>query len=418
MRLVDLLSFGVAEPRSVYIHIPFCASRCGYCDFLSCPLSETTSTMRSAYVERVLSRLAECVGAMREPIETLYIGGGTPTALEDATFKRLVAGAGSVTGGGLREWTMEANPESLSPGKLEAAASAGVSRLSLGIQSMDARQLEVLGRKARPEDNLKALRLAAASGLAVSADLISSLPEPARPRSQEKRGGMKLVDSLDILLDAGVGHISLYDLVVEEGTPIAARIRSGELVLPDADEAWAERKEAEARLGARGFYRYEVSNFAPPGAESLHNGTYWSMRSYLGIGSGAVSTLVSEDLVFDPQDQETASIRMEEGRDLAAWLADPDAALSVSRIGRKDSAFESVMMGLRTSSGLDLGRFRARFGADAATILARTMGIWKNDFVVGEGKLYVGDSGLDRLNPILVDALGDLEAHFGGKHGY
>ena len=417
MTLSGLIRSGAAEPLSIYLHVPFCASKCGYCDFHSQPLCASSSDLRSRYVDRLLLRLGECVGSMRGPLETLYIGGGTPTSLEDEVFKRLLSGVCAIVGRNLREWTLEANPESLSPVKLEAALSAGVTRLSLGIQSMESLELEVLGRKARPVDNARAVSLAAASGLAVSADLISSLPLQARPGSGGGRGRKSLQNSLDFLLDSGVGHISLYDLVVEEGTPMAARIESGELVLPDPDEAWAERKEAEGRLAVRGFNRYEVSNFAPAGAESVHNGTYWSMRSYLGIGSGAVSTLVSEDQAFDPEDRETAAIRMEEGRDLAAWVDDPDTALSVSRISRKDSAFETVMMGLRTSAGLDLDRFRARFGIDPGVMLARTIRTWKDEFIAEEGRLAVRDSGLDRLNPILVDALCDIEASFGGKHG-
>jgi oxygen-independent coproporphyrinogen III oxidase len=417
MRLSDLVSSVGAEPRAIYIHIPFCYSKCGYCDFHSCPLSASTPSLRALYVEKILSRLRDCLQGRKDPIETLYIGGGTPTALEDGTFERLVSGVGALVGGNLREWTLEANPESLSPRKLEAAARAGVSRLSLGIQSMEARDLELLGRKAGPEDNARAVGLAVASRLAVSADLISALPLPAAMAGVGKGRSKGLGASLDFLLGAGVGHISLYDLVVEEGTPMAARIGAGELVLPDADEAWEERKAAETRLAAGGFGRYEVSNFAPPGAESIHNGVYWSLGSYLGIGSGAVSTLVSESPIFDREDPGTASLRMEEGRDLASWTADPDASLSVSRISRKDSAFETVMMGLRTRKGLDLERFGRRFEADPLAILTRTLVTWKHDFSIGEGRLSVGDAGMDRLNPILVDALVDIEKHFGGSHG-
>jgi oxygen-independent coproporphyrinogen-3 oxidase len=418
MRLAEALSGSPgrrAQPASIYLHIPFCSSKCGYCDFHSKPIGSMAPSFRASYVEKLLSRLAECVRELDAPLETLYIGGGTPTALEDELFEKLVSGAGAMVGRDLREWTLEANPESLSPEKLAAAVSAGVTRLSLGIQSMDGAELKILGRRASPDDNARAIRLAVASSLSVSADLISSIPVPAG--TEKRKNGSALADSLAFLLDEGVGHISLYDLVVEEGTPIAARLAAGELVLPDADEAWAERKAAERQLAEKGFGRYEVSNFAPPGAESLHNAVYWSMRSYLGIGSGAVSTLVSEGPVFDPEDPGTASLRMEEGRDLEAWLEDPDACLSVSRITKKDSAFETVMMGLRTARGLDMERFRRRFEADPGTILARTLGIWKNHLVERGGRLAVDDAGLDLLNPTLVDALVDVENYFGGDHG-
>ncbi|MCX7026293.1 MAG: coproporphyrinogen-III oxidase family protein [Spirochaetes bacterium] len=422
MKLAELLTLPSgrrAMPRSIYIHIPFCSSKCGYCDFHSLPLGSISSALRSAYIDRILSRLAECVEAYEAPFETLYIGGGTPTALEDNLFERLLRGVDELAGRGVLEWTLEANPESLSPRKAGIAAASGVTRLSLGIQSMDDGELKVLGRKARSEDNKRAIKLALASGLAVSADLISSIPAEAAPGGGAGPGKRRaLAESLAFLLDEGVGHISLYDLVVEKGTPLSGRLVRGELLPTDADEAYEERKEAERRLVERGYARYEVSNFAPPGAQSLHNSVYWCMRSYLGIGSGAVSTLVSEGPVFDPADLATASLRMEEGRDLGAWLAEPDACLSISRLSRKDSAFETIMMGLRTASGLDTERFAARFGGDPESILARTLGIWKGEFGTRSGgRLAVNDAGLDLLNPILVDALIDVEAFFGENDG-
>jgi len=415
MRLAELLSqpFGPgARPTSIYIHIPFCSAKCAYCDFFSLPPGSTSREIRSAYVDMVLLRLGDCVRALDAPFETLYIGGGTPTVLEDEIFERLLKGAAEIVGAGLLEWTVEANPESLSPRKLEATLSAGVTRLSLGIQSMDPGKLDILGRRAGREDNERAIDLVKGSGVALSVDLISAIPEFFAQKKTLKADGL-LADSLDFLLDKGVGHLSLYDLVVEEGTLISRRLQQGELFLPDEDKAYDERKAAESRLAERGFERYEVSNFAPTGSESIHNAAYWSMRSYLGIGSGAVSTLVADEGTFDSSDPGTASLRIEEGKDLRAWLADPDLILQAARLSRKDSAFETIMMGLRTKKGLDVRRFSVRFGVDVEAVLARTIKTWKDRFKFrADGYLSVDDGGMDLLNPILVDALADVEARF------
>ncbi|HWR11608.1 MAG TPA: radical SAM family heme chaperone HemW [Rectinemataceae bacterium] len=415
MNLADFLSEsgGAFEtPRSLYIHIPFCSSRCSYCDFHSFPCSSLSASLRAEYVEKLLRRAEVFRLAMSAPIETIFIGGGTPTVLEDEVFGRLLRGIRALADQAPLEWTVEANPESLSPEKLEMLVVNGVTRLSVGIQSMDDGELAMLGRHARAADNRRAIALAAQSGLDLSADLMTALP--ARRSTGSLAGGSSLADSIGFLAENGVGHISVYDLVVEDGTPIKKRLDEGELLHADEDLSFDARMSAEALLANLGFSRYEVSNYALKGRECLHNHAYWSMNSYLGLGSGAASTLIVAD--GEKADSLGASgclsLRVEEGEDLPAYLIDPDKEATLTWIARKESAFEMVMMALRTSRGLDEARFEARFGLPAVGALAKTIRTWKERFSENGGRLRLDGPGLDILNRILVDALDEMESGF------
>lgn len=410
-------------PRALYLHVPFCSTRCAYCDFHSFGARATSPAQRSAYAAALVLRAGELVEAFSDRIDTVFIGGGTPTSLEDEDFGALLKGVAAICAGRGRpaplEWSVEANPESLTPTKLAMMKDSGVSRLSIGIQSMDDGELGLLGRGARRADNLRALTLAAASGLAVSADLMTALPRRAgrKAPSANAVSANALEQTARLLASSGVGHLSIYDLVVEEGTRIAELLSKGELVPADEESAVQERAAAEAALRELGFRRYEVSNYALPGRECGHNQAYWSMRSYLGAGSGAVSTL----MVADTEAAEALgaggglSLRVEEGRDLGAWLENPDDAAAASWIGAKDSAFEMIMMGLRTSRGLDMRRFNARFSAAGSgpglpSFLLPAVERWKGRFSESDGFLRLDGQGLDLLNPILVDVLSAMDS--------
>jgi oxygen-independent coproporphyrinogen-3 oxidase len=388
-------------PRSLYIHIPLCSSRCAYCDFHSLPCAKVPAAQRAAYTEILLRRVETLCAAIQAPVETVYIGGGTPTALEDSDFRRIVGGIGAMFGHSLREWTVEANPESLSPTKLEIMVESGVTRLSIGIQSMDEGELELL----------RAMQLAAGSGLALSADLITALPVNKVDSKRSFAAHLPLRDGVGILAGKGFGHISIYDLVVEEGTAIHRRLDEGELIHVDEDRAFDERREAESFLDSLGYGRYEVSNYALPGRECVHNRAYWSMDSYLGIGSGAVSTLIVADGArADSLGASGAlALRIEEGKNLASFLRDPDEDVALSWIDRQDSVFELVMMSLRCSDGLDEKRFRSRFGLEARDMLQSTIRKYGEHFSGIGGRLCLDNSGLDVLNMILVDAMDEME---------
>lgn len=381
--------FAYEAPRSLYVHVPFCAQKCAYCDFHSRPANHSES---SAYAKALAGRVAASRGLFPEGLSTIYVGGGTPTVLETEDFRTLMEALGSLAGPETAEWTVEANPESLDRERIEILAEAGATRLSLGIQSMDRRELGILGRKASPEANLRALRLASSSGMDVSADLICGIPRPG-PDPLPDRPSLEAQAS--ILIGEGATHLSLYDLTVEEDTPLAARIGRGELSLPDGDEAQEERAGAEEFLARRGLARYEVSNFAFPGKESRHNMAYWSMDSYLGMGSSAVSTLIGKG---HPE-----SLRIEET---------PRGEAKVSYLDARTSAFEFLMMGLRTSRGASISRFSHRFGLSLVPSLRRTMERFPGRFREVGGGLALDGRGLDILNSILLSIMDDVDLSF------
>lgn len=390
-------------PLALYIHVPLCASKCAYCDFYSLPRSCADLPSQDSLVEALLARARIALDLYlprpKPSLETLYIGGGTPTVLDPAPFHRLLSGLASLVGP-CREWTLEANPESLDETHLDIALEAGVTRVSLGVQSLDDGLLRRLGRPADSRTALRALRRAASRpGLRVSADLIAGLPR-----------SLALEDEASRLLEAGIEHLSLYDLTIEDATPLAAQIREGRFLLPDLDSAYEEVQRTGAVLAKAGFRRYEVSNWSRPGAECLHNCAYWRLDSYLGLGPGGVSTLQVADEPGLGPGLRGGSLRLEETRDIQLFASDPEGGAGTSiELSPRDTAFEVILMGYRTIWGVDRPAFARRFGLDLESLIGGTLGAWASH-LRPEGGL--DEPGLDLLNPFLVDCLGELEARF------
>jgi oxygen-independent coproporphyrinogen-3 oxidase len=393
-------------PSALYAHVPLCRSRCPYCDFYSNLIASVAESAPAALVEATLERargLAGRFGSSR--LETVYVGGGTPTVLPPRLLGGLLGGLRALAPRCV-EATVEANPESLDRERLDALFDAGATRISLGVQSLDDDVLGILGR---PHDAAAAERAAAlvsAASLLLSADLIAGAPRlPERGGRKGAQSPMSLAAQAARLLEMGACHLSMYDLTVEEGTTLASALRSGELVLPGEDEAFEEREEAESILSGAGFRRYEISNYAKPGSECLHNQAYWSMDSYIGAGPGAVSTIRragSPGL--------GSSLRIEEPRTIEAYGA---SAAAETEIPPRDSAFEVVMMAFRTALGLDLDGFRSRFGLDARALLSGTLARWAERLVeISASRIALDPRGLDLSNRFLADCLIELEATF------
>jgi oxygen-independent coproporphyrinogen-3 oxidase len=275
-------------PFGIYVHVPFCAARCGYCDFNTYTASELAGSGASPdgwleAVRRELDRAAAVVGP--RAVDTVFVGGGTPSLLG---AQRLGAVLDAVRGTfGLvpgAEVTTESNPESTSPEFFAGLAEAGYTRVSLGMQSAAPGVLAVLDRRHTPGRPIAAAREARAAGLAhVSLDLIYGTPGE---RDDDLRG------SLEAVLTAGVDHVSAYALIVEEGTALARRIRRGELEAPDDDVAADRYELVDDVLGAAGFDWYEVSNWArSPADRCRHNLGYWCDGDWWGVGPGAHSHL-------------------------------------------------------------------------------------------------------------------------------
>ncbi|MFY9711831.1 MAG: radical SAM family heme chaperone HemW [Microbacterium sp.] len=286
-RLPHDLPIDLAVPFSAYLHIPFCRVRCGYCDFNTYTSGELRGARQEDYASTLEAEisLARTVlgdaGALR-PMDTVFFGGGTPTLLPAGDLARMldtaVSAFGLVDGA---EVTVEANPDTVTPSVARTLADAGVTRLSIGMQSAVPHVLAALDRTHDPENVRTAVAAAKDAGLAVSVDLIYGAP------------GESLADweaSLDAALDLESDHISAYALIIEDGTKLARQIRRGEVPRPD-DDVQADMYElADARLAAAGFDWYEISNWArDPDQRSRHNLAYWRGSDWWGFGPGAHS---------------------------------------------------------------------------------------------------------------------------------
>ncbi len=270
-------------PFGIYVHVPFCITRCGYCDFNTYTPAELGGVNPDAWLEVLRSELELAAARLDAPtVRTVFVGGGTPSLLGGARLASVMdAVRANFTLAFDAEVTTEANPESAWPDFFSAALAAGFTRVSLGMQSVAPRVLGVLDRIHTPNRSAAAAREALAEGFEhVSLDLIYGTPGESDD---------DLLWSIDTAIETGVDHVSAYALVVEEGTALARRVRRGELAAPD-DDVLAHRYElADERLSAAGLDWYEVSNWSRPGGQCLHNLGYWSGGQWWGAGPGAHS---------------------------------------------------------------------------------------------------------------------------------
>ena len=266
---------------ALYLHVPFCHAKCAYCDFFSRACSPTALEQQGvAYVERLCCQIDALgtAGALAG-VRTVYIGGGTPTVLGEGLVDIVCA---------VRRWadpiefSVEANPESLDDALAVALATAGVTRVSLGVHSLDDTELKRVGRIHTAAEALAAITRAKRCGMDVSADLMCGLPGQTTQSWSA---------TLERLIAADPDHVSVYPLTVEEGTPLARACEADSSLEPDEDFQATCMEEAAYLLGKAGFARYEVASYARPGKECRHNEAYWTGLSYLGLGPAAASML-------------------------------------------------------------------------------------------------------------------------------
>ncbi len=394
--------------KTLYIHIPFCLSKCDYCDFFSIPCS----CIPDEYVTALLNECAFYCRRFRvDGFKTVYLGGGTPSLLSAAQLDRLLSSLKSFGSACASEITVEMNPETVTKEKLEAVQANGVNRLSLGVQSLHDEALAAVHRHCSAEKALEGLETVASIWNGdVSLDVMAGLP------GQTER---TFKDSLEQILSFNSEHISLYSLTVEEGTPLYKRIKNGFVLNEDEiDEQWFLGREM---LLEHGYRQYGVSNFAKPGHESRHNSAYWQQEDYIGIGCGATGT------VYDfSSGGQGFRWKNEESLDsyLSFWLdaADEERWLEKAPLVRENldlatQEFEFLMMGLRTLKGVCADEYRKRFSAlepwkgDIAFRLGESDGIWKRFSdenkcsvvqIAGGGKQYaLTNEGLLFLNTFL-----------------
>ena len=333
------------SPIGLYLHIPFCRSKCPYCDFCSFPRPDAGTV--DAYVDELIRRVRAAGQGITLPVDTVYIGGGTPTLLTPRQAERLteaVHAAFRVLPDA--EFTVEGNPAAVTAEGLAAWRAGGVNRLSLGAQSAHDAELKALGRLHTWQDVRDAVTAARSAGIDnINLDFMLAIPNQT-PES--------LRGTLEAALSLEPDHLSAYCLIIEEDTPFARRGRKA-LGLPEDDDAADELaaglyEQASALLVSAGYEHYEISNYARPGRRSRHNLHTWQDRPYLGLGPGAYSFL--------------NGLRWGQSRDLAAFLRGEDITVDRYAPDEAERMGEYIMLGLRLREGIYESDFRDRFGVD------------------------------------------------------
>lgn len=329
----------------VYVHIPFCASRCSYCDFYSTlRLTDAAAPYVEAVVTEARLRRDELHG---EPIKTLYLGGGTPSQLPTALLEQLVNGLGSALGlDQVEEFTIEANPDDVTADWCASVAALGVNRVSMGVQSFEDDILRLIGRRHTAKQAIEAVtRLREAGINNISIDLIYGLPGQT-PASW--------AETVQQALALAPEHISAYGLTYEEGTRLWQQRERSEVTEVPEEQCLEMYRTLIDRLQAAGYEHYEISNFALPGYHSRHNSSYWHDIPYLGLGAAAHS--------YD------GKVRRSNPCDLQQYIATVMAggtAYEQEELTLQERYDERVMLGLRTSDGVNGERLRQDFGDEA-----------------------------------------------------
>lgn len=327
---------------SIYIHIPFCVSKCTYCDFCSfvCDTTEHNQYLMALHQE-IDARASDFVGYH---ITSIYIGGGTPSVLPVGALSAIIQHIRSTFDlSKCTSITVEANPNSFTPQLASSLALAGVNRLSFGLQSSDNRLLKLLNRPHTYEDLERAIQVAISANITnINVDILLGIPTQTMEQ---------LTNTLNNLVNLPIKHISAYGLILEPGTPLTRAIQNGELKELDEDFANVMYDYTVDFLQKNGYSRYEISNFAIPGFESLHNLNYWQRGQYLGLGLASHSFLNG----FHWQNTDI----------LSTYINNPTNCIQdVEQENIHTAKLETIMLALRTTKGLDITKFNAKFGTD------------------------------------------------------
>lgn len=380
----------------LYLHIPFCVRKCAYCSFVSFPAA---AEKKDAYVASLLREAELRQSEADGPVETVYIGGGTPSLLSPSQLRRLIAG--------LREYyeirpdaelSMESNPGTLTAAFLDTAVSAGVNRLSLGMQAYQPEILQFLGRFHSFEEVSRSVSMARAAGLNnLNLDLIFGIP------------GQTLSDwneTLDAALSLSPDHLSAYGLIPEEGTPLQRRLDAGEAMLPDPDIEREMYDLAIRKLRAAGLEQYEISNFARKGFECRHNIGYWTQVPYLGLGLSAASMRIQEQTGLG-----LTCLRTANPSDLAAYQemirSGIHSAAIRETISPEEARFETMMLSLRMNRGISESRFLALHSVSIDAVYGekleemRKKGLMRHE----NGAWSLTRKGMDIQNAVLVELM-------------
>jgi putative oxygen-independent coproporphyrinogen III oxidase len=378
----------MAEPLALYVHWPFCVSKCPYCDFNS---HVRDAVDQAVWQGALLADLRHEAALLPDrTVGSIFFGGGTPSLMPPATVAAVIAAAAAEWGlADDCEITLEANPNSVEVANFADLAAAGVNRVSIGVQSFDAEVLEFLGRAHSEDEAQRAIATAQEHFARVSFDLIYARPGQTIAAWESELAGA---------LAFGTDHLSLYQLTIEPGTRFATLAAKGDLAIPDGDAAADLFDATQVMTCAAGLPRYEVSNHARVGQESRHNLAYWRYADYAGVGPGAHGRRLGQ-----------ATERHKKPENFIAAVDRNGHGLKVEAdLPAHERATEAMLMGLRLTEGVDLARIEGRSGlgreafvdADAVARLAG-QGLMRQD---GD-RLVVTDDGILLLDSILSEVV-------------
>ena len=374
----------------LYIHIPFCVKKCAYCDFLSW---SGDKEQRVDYVRALEQEILSYKNFAEDyQVSTLYFGGGTPSVLEGELLERIMeAIRRTFQIEEKAEVTLEMNPGTALKEKLELYKKLGINRLSMGIQSVKNENLKLLGRIHTYEDFLESYCMAREAGFDnLSGDLISSLPGQTLAEWKEE---------LEILMETPLEHVSVYQLIIEEGTEFYKKYGECEELLPDEETSREIYLWTGKYLKSRGFEQYEMSNYAREGKQSAHNLRYWERKDYLGLGLGGASMI--------------RNMRMSNTRDWDKYMAycrDPGKIREEVEVLEESGQMEEFMfLGLRKTRGISKKEFRRTFGKDIDLVYEKTLEKYlKNGMLQESGdRIFLSEEGILLSNQVFADFLFD-----------
>lgn len=368
----------------IYIHIPFCKSRCIYCDFVSSIVNKSNMQKYCDYLVRQIDMASKEYSKYYQ-VDTIYFGGGTPSLLASEDLKRITDCLKDKFELNTREVSIEANPCTIDERVLQGFKDAGITRVSIGVQSFDDNLLKMLGRAHDRKTALDAIRLTKKYGFDVSIDCMCGLPEQTIEDVEE---------FIDIADKEGVEHISVYMLSVEDGTKLQEKIQKGELKAKTDDEIANIYDTACLKLKEKGYSRYEISNFCKNNKASIHNLRYWQRKDYLGLG------LSSHSLTMD--NRWNNPYTFEEYYELIDKGIMP--RLNIENLTTDDIKEEMIMLSLRLKEGIDLKEYNKLFG-DFKKEFALELAKNKKYLDISDDHIAIKDEYLEVMNSIIVDFL-------------
>ena len=374
----------------LYIHIPFCVKKCDYCDFLSAPESEEE---KKKYVEGLIKEIRSYKSfAENYKVSTIFVGGGTPSSLESGMIRDIFQAVyDTFTCERRPEITIEMNPGTVTKEKLEVYKECGINRLSIGLQSVKNSNLKALGRIHTYEEFLETYHMARETGFRnINVDLISSIPDQTVESWKEE---------LETVAALSPEHISVYQLILEEGTPFFERYDEHPELLPDEETSREIYLTTGRILKEHGYQQYEISNYAKEGRESRHNLKYWERKDYLGLGLGAASMI--------------RNIRMSNTGDKEVYMekcANPKTMReNVEFLEESKQMEEFMFLGLRKTWGVSRKEFRNQFGRDLDLVYEKALAKFLENGLLKEKKdrIFLSEEGVLVSNAVLSEFLFD-----------